>query len=45
MTHCLGYHHVTGHLVFVLVCTEFVIMCDVDKFERILTMTHGVQDV
>jgi hypothetical protein len=27
MTHCLVNHHVTGHLVFVLVSTEQVMMC------------------
>jgi hypothetical protein len=27
MTHCLVNHHITGHLVFVLVCTELFMMC------------------
>jgi hypothetical protein len=27
VTHCLVNHHITGHLVFVLVFTEWVIMC------------------
>jgi hypothetical protein len=27
MTHCLANHHVTGHLVFVLVSTEWDMMC------------------
>jgi hypothetical protein len=27
MTHCLVNHHITGHLVFVLVSTEWVMMC------------------
>jgi hypothetical protein len=27
MTHCLVYHHITGHLVFVLLCTQWVMMC------------------
>jgi hypothetical protein len=26
-THCLVNHHITGHLVFVLVSTERVMMC------------------
>jgi hypothetical protein len=29
MTHCLVNHHITGHLVFVLVSTEWVMMCPV----------------
>jgi hypothetical protein len=29
MTHCLVNHHITGHLVFVVVSTESVIMCPV----------------
>jgi hypothetical protein len=29
MTHCLVNHHITGHLVFVLVSTECVMMCPV----------------
>jgi hypothetical protein len=29
MTHCLENHHITGHLVFVLVSTECVIMCPI----------------
>jgi hypothetical protein len=27
MTHCLVNYHITCHLVFVLVCTEWVMMC------------------
>jgi hypothetical protein len=27
MTHCLVNHHITGHLAFVLVSTERVMMC------------------
>jgi hypothetical protein len=27
MTHCLVNHHITGHLGFVLVSTELVMMC------------------
>jgi hypothetical protein len=27
MTHCLVNHHVTGHLVFILISTEWVMMC------------------
>jgi hypothetical protein len=27
VAHCLVNHHITGHLVFVLVSTEGVIMC------------------
>jgi hypothetical protein len=27
MTHCLINHHITGHLVFVLVSTEWIMMC------------------
>jgi hypothetical protein len=29
MTHCLVNHHITGHLVFVLVSAEWVMMCPV----------------
>jgi hypothetical protein len=29
MTHCLLNHHITGHLVFVLVSTEWAMMCPV----------------
>jgi hypothetical protein len=29
MTHCLVNHHITGHLVFVLVSAEGVMMCPV----------------
>jgi hypothetical protein len=29
MTHCLVNHNITGHLVFVLVSTESVMMCSV----------------
>jgi hypothetical protein len=32
MTHCLVNHRITGHLVFVLVSTEWVMMCPaIDK--------------
>jgi hypothetical protein len=27
MTHCLVNHHITGHIVFVLVSTEYVMLC------------------
>ena len=29
MSHCLVNHHITGHLLFVLVSTELVMMCPV----------------
>jgi hypothetical protein len=29
MTHCFVNHHITGHIVFVLVSTEWVMMCPV----------------
>jgi hypothetical protein len=29
MTHCLVNHHITGRLVFVLVSTEWVMMCPI----------------
>jgi hypothetical protein len=29
VTHCLVNHHITGHLVFVLISTEWLMMCPV----------------
>jgi hypothetical protein len=29
MTHCLANHHTSGHLIFVLVSSEWVMMCPV----------------
>jgi hypothetical protein len=41
MTHCLVNHHITGHLVFVFISTEFVMLCHATDNRAVISFLHA----